>query len=461
MAPSFFRTAVALLPCAAAIVLFARLMPLVVEAPLIAGPRDSLRLDPLVLTGWLILGLSVARPGTTLLRTLRLVIGAFLAGLALAAAVPALHLLLLYLASLMLLGGLGPGWLFAVGALSLANLEFFTRTTGFTHLVLPALVCASLSGSGGLPWPTHWLDGNDFEVALRPFWLLSLLRSLENGPWPLAWTLFVPLVGSVAALVAAAQAMTARECENSVERLLAAVALWALACIGVNTTLGVVAALWVMLAHSLLLVFLWKRERTPRLLIGCLLFVAGWWTVAALAGAKAFLLAGLVWLAGAALTWASFVRTNAPARDESNVFWRRWSAAVSATLAATVLIPLALFSGLVTRTVGLRIADGLGAGLTAFGLVDTWSWIGVGALDAARQRVGLLPIVPLTLLWLVVLAVIWLAARLMDRRMLASPLGRRQLERTLPALLGPAVEADEAEREIRSRVWWLDTGRDG
>lgn len=461
MAPSFFRTAVALLPCAAAIVLFARLMPLVVEAPLIAGPRDALRLDALVLTGWLILGLSAARPGPTLLRTLRLVIGAFLAGLALAAAVPALQLLLLYLASLMLLGGLGPGWLLAVGALSLANLEFFTRTTGFAHLVLPALVCAGLSGSGGLPWPAHWLDGNDFEVALRPFWLLSLLRSLENGPWPLAWTLFVPLVGSVAALVAAAQAMTAREREHRVERLLAAVSLWALACIGVNTTLGVVAALWVMLAHSLLLVFLWKRERTPRLLIGCLLFVAVWWTVAALAGAKAFLLAGLVWLAGAALTWASFARTNAPARDESNISWRRWSTAVSPTPAATVLIPLALFSGLVTQVVGLRIADGLGAGLTAFGLVDTWSWIGVGALDAARRRVGVLPIVPLTLLWLIVLAVTWLVARLMDRRMRAAPLRRPQAESNLPALLSPAIEAGEAERVVRSRVWWLDTGRDG
>jgi hypothetical protein len=156
------------------------------------------------------------------------------------------------------------------------------------------------------------------------------------------------------------------------------------------------------------------------------------------------------------------VRTNSPARDESNISWRRWSPAVSATLAAIVLIPLALFSGLVTQVVGLRIADGLGAGLTAFGLVDTWSWIGVGALDAARQRVGLLPIVPLALLWLVVLAVTWLAARLMDRRMLASPLGcRQEAESNLPALLSPAVEADEADRAIRSRVWWLDTGRDG
>ena len=469
MAARLLRIVLALLPLAVGLFMV-RLMPQAV--PALADRIATWRLDPLALGGLVLLPLGTARVQVSLKHALRLMLGTAGLMLALAATSPLLQLLLIYGSSVMLLPGLGPRWFVAFGFLMLAHLPLqiaalvgagsqVAHAAG-TIWVLPALVLAALAGLGCVPWPAHRSDDIGWERLLRPFWLFPLLRSLETGPWPIAWTLLVPLLGTVAAVGAAIDLLRARDARRGMERLLAVVLGMALVCGGLNTTPGVAGAVWVVLAHGLLLVASRGgsgRISPPACLL--LLFVAGWWTAAAATAAGAFLVAGLVWLAGMAGSVAPMVWPDSGALPETpqpphanGVPGRGFAGAVSAAL---VLVLLALFAPLLTEFLALPVADQLGAGLTPFGLLDIWPWIGMAALDAAHRRAALLPSVALTPLLLVTLAVTWLLLRLgtplvylLTRR---SPLPRASEESAVPAAA--------AIQSIRNRVWWVRARRDG
>ncbi len=307
----------------------------------------------------------------------------------------------------------------------------------------------------------------EWELLLRPIWLFPLLRSLESGPWQIAWALLVPVVGAAAMLWTAMEALRARNSRRGMERLLAVVLGMALICAGLNTAPGVAGALWALLAHALLL--LWMPGDNGRAVLpACflMLFVAGWWTAGAAAAAGAFLVAGAAWLAVmvagiAAVLWPdrAVTREGYLARRHPPFRHRARRGGTGVAMVGLSLVLLALFAPLATEFLVVPVVDQLGAGLTPFGLLDVWPWIGVAALNAGHRRVALLPTVALAPLLLTVMSAVWLLLRLAarpPRSLTRQPLaGVSEGPRVLPSPLVPLITG------LRRRIWWLRTARNG
>lgn len=98
----------------------------------------------------------------------------------------------------------------------------------------------------------------------------------------------------------------------------------------------------------------------------------------------------------------------------------------------------------------LPAVDLLQGGLTPFGLLAVWPWIGVAALDAGQRRVTTLPTIAALLFGLVVAAGVWLVARV--------PALSIKDQHSAPAHLSQSSMLDA---KFRSRVWWLGERRDG
>jgi hypothetical protein len=280
----------------------------------------------------------------------------------------------------------------------------------------------------------------DFEYVLRPLWLFPLLRTLQSGPWPSPWPLVVPLFGTAGAAWAAYRAFTTSDGGQVIERVSSVMLLMALVCAGFNSATGVAGVLWVILAHALLLLWTraepWHGSPVPLFLP---LFLAAWWTTAAASSGRAFLLAALVWLAGCIGTAALVCHYPQDRPQRMNG---------APLLLVCLLAGLTMaFTPLVTRFVARPVIDQLDPGLTPFGLLDDWPWIGVAALDPGHLRTELWPSVALVPLFLVPLAVIWLLLRILTRP--------RQEE--LPQLPAGETLADR----LGDRVWWAARRRRG
>ena len=463
------RTAVALMPLAAGLALL-RYMPEARQTQVLRMGEVTWSLDALTLVAVVLVALGAARPRASLWGTLRLAAGVVGVASAIGATTPLLRLLSLSVASLLLIDGLSVRWFLALGMLAVAELlPQAAPLIGLADdraraLLLPALIVAALLGAGGVPWSPRGAGSSGYELVLRPVWLVPLLRSLEAGPWPLPAVLSVPLLGAALAALAAIEVLAIRDRRRGAERLLAAMLLWAFACVGLSTTLGVVAALWVLLAHALAVLWMGENgEMAPAAML-VPLFAAAWWSGAALAGARAWLPAGVVWFAGIAGGGAFLLEPMAAPPPRTSVRIARWHRRTGAVARGILLLLLALFAPLMTRFAGLRVADQLGAGLTAYGLIDIRPWIGIGALDAANRRVALLPSVALLPLLLVTLAVTWLVLRVLGRRTSPAPRGyppplQGEGSDSPPSLPGKGVGG--LGPFVRRRVWWVRAERDG
>jgi hypothetical protein len=132
-------------------------------------------------------------------------------------------------------------------------------------------------------------------------------------------------------------------------------------------------------------------------------FVALWLGVGAALAGGVPLLSVAIWLAGLGAALA-VLRTAAEERAAGGGTWgqlrRRWAAALSVTLGvaapAVVAWPIQ------------PVARQLQGGLTPYGDLTIWPWVGLAALDAARQPVASLPSAALGGLMLVLAALAWL-----------------------------------------------------
>ena len=99
----------------------------------------------------------------------------------------------------------------------------------------------------------------------------------------------------------------------------------------------------------------------------------------------------------------------------------------------------------IARLLILPVVAQLQGGLTPFGDLNIWPWVGVAASDAAHTQVTTLPSIAIALLMLVLTALVYVVARL------------RAIHRSEPSVEQPAADlpASTLLSYLRAEVPWL------
>lgn len=438
-----------LLPLMGSLLLL-RFVPRVTEAPATRQWLIAWRLDPLSLVFLLSLCFAVAvlpppndriwRQPVRALACLGLIVAGLLAQ----------HLLVLPLALI----GVGVAlrswrWLLAAALLtiSLGWLRFAGGRTWdaaqtaplLTAPIFLLLLAGSYAGLGGYPLGLRRERSDPLRLALQPIWLLPLLRAIAWGPWNSGWALAVLLLGGATALWSGTAALWAIADDERIERLAGTWLGMALAASGLLTTVGTISVLWQVLTYGVSLGLLWTRRwrwwAAPLPLSAS--FVASWLVQGATAASGTALLAAALWLATLFSGIAVFRLPRDPATRS-----RTATILLGLTLLLGVLVPLPV------RYLLNPAVEQLQAGLTPFGLIDVWPWIGLAALDAGQRRVAVLPSIAVAALALVAAALVWLIARLLGS------IGADDSD--------ASAETTGMWQTIREQVWWArGAGRRG
>lgn len=438
-----------LLPLMGSLLLL-RFVPRVTEAPATRQWLIVWRLDPLSLVFLLSLCFAVAvlpppndriwRQPVRALACLGLIVAGLLAQ----------HLLVLPLALI----GVGVAlrswrWLLAAALLtiSLGWLRFAGGRTWdaaqtaplLTAPIFLLLLAGSYAGLGGYPLDLRRERSDPLRLALQPIWLLPLLRAIAWGPWNSGWALAVLLLGGATALWSGTAALWAIADDERIERLAGTWLGMALAASGLLTTVGTISVLWQVLTYGVSLGLLWTRRwrwwAAPLPLSAS--FVASWLVQGATAASGTALLAAALWLATLFSGIAVFRLPRDPATRS-----RTATILLGLTLLLGVLVPLPV------RYLLNPAVEQLQAGLTPFGLIDVWPWIGLAALDAGQRRVAVLPSIAVAALALVAAALVWLIARLLGS------IGADDSD--------ASAETTGMWQTIREQVWWArGAGRRG
>ncbi len=236
-------------------------------------------------------------------------------------------------------------------------------------------------------------------IIARLLWLLPLARLLSLGTWNTGWNLATALLGAVAALLAAGAALAAPRHSARQSAIACAYAALGLATLGLTTGAGLAALCGCLLAALLAVVpgrpvpATGWRTLLPWLLVPLLPFglpfVTIWLGVSAAVASGGVGLAAAVWLVALLINLAAVVRGwNAPG-------WACWL-----SLALGVLTPVWL------RWLAGPLIAQLQPGLSVYGDLVIWPWVGVAAENSARQPVATLPSVAVAGLLVVLLAIV-------------------------------------------------------
>ena len=323
--------------------------------------------------------------------------------------------------------------------------------------------------------------------ALAIAWSYPLLRLYSLGPWNTGWSLATLLVAGALACWCATSAFTERDHRRRDTRLNASYFAMALAAIGLGTSAGIAAACFCLLAVLILGAGIaGEPARSPigsiggpsdqqsidssdrstsSSLIAWLLagvfpfttpFVATWMLIGASVAAGVPLLAGIAWLVALVngLTIALWGGANPPRR-------------IALALASSS-VALGVGAPLVVRGVIQPVVAQLQGGLTPYGDIAIWPWVGLAANDAAHVQITTLPSIAIALLMLVLTALVYVVVRLRDTYAdtpPATPNGsasttidatsiREELLRNLRddvpwlgVLIGPRAQPEESPRE--------------
>jgi len=299
-------------------------------------------------------------------------------------------------------------------------------------------------------------------LAARLAWLYPLLRLYSVGPWNSGWSFATLLLGGAAALWAALEALLAPDQDARARHAQSCYLGLALAAFGLSSGAGLAAGCYCLLVALLLAVPAGTNDErrttndegstlsrspaptfyrsialplmSPWLLSPALPltgpFVAVWLVVGAGAGGGVTALSGAAWLAGLLLALGPLLQPAPPLA-------RRAGALSLALGVGAPLVLLALAEPLIAQLQG---------GLTPYGDVAIWPWIGVAAQDAAKSQVAALPSLAVAALMLVLGALVYLLVRL-----------RAELRPPVPVPAeGPAAEEPfDLARLLRREVPWL------
>jgi hypothetical protein len=266
----------------------------------------------------------------------------------------------------------------------------------------------------------------------RIAWLYPLVRLYSLGSWNSGWSFATLLLAGSAALWLALTALTR---PSSVTRTTSSSYLaLALAGFGLGTGAGVAAGCYGVLAALVVGSLTNDGGRTTEdggqgdkkteelqatdhgpqttdhepistwLLSGALPFtapfIATWMLIGAATAGGVIALAGVVWFVAllSALTLALRGWESATHRS-----------AAGASAAFGVAAPLVLL--ILIEPVILQLQDGL----TPYGDVNIWPWIGIAVRDSANVQVATLPSIAVAVLMLVLTALVYLASRLYEQ----------------------------------------------
>jgi hypothetical protein len=300
--------------------------------------------------------------------------------------------------------------------------------------------------SVGYPLPGSWF----FHFA----WLYPLARLYSLGPWNSGWSFATLLLGGALALWCACSALVQPAAATRNARTQSIYLALALAGLGLSNSAGVAAACYGILTYLVLSVGHGdgrseKSDHRPLDQISILLpwlfssaipltapFVAAWMLMGASVAGGVALLAGVAWLAALLHGLAGALWNDAQPAP----------AARPLMFAGVVSVVLGVGAPPIARLLILPVVAQLQGGLTPFGELNIWPWVGVAASDAAHTQVTTLPSIAIALLMLVLSALVYVVARLREsRRPEAVQLDQPVAEIPMSALL----------RYLRDEVPWL------
>jgi hypothetical protein len=259
-------------------------------------------------------------------------------------------------------------------------------------------------------------------------WLYPLARLYSLGPWNGGWALAALLLGGGAALWVAVKALFHPE-SRSLLALPSFLGL-AIAGVGLGTGAGIAAGCYAVLAYLVVAIGDQKRDwrleirdleaeslisnlQSPNSALRWLLsgalpfsapFVAAWMLVGAGVAGGVALLAGIAWLI---LLLNSLCAALASGQ-------RAFGSLRPLRVAAAASAALGLGAPLVVLVLIQPIIEQLQGGLTPYGDVNIWPWVGLAAIDAAHAPATTLPSIAVAALMLVLSALVYLVARLRD-----------------------------------------------
>ena len=269
------------------------------------------------------------------------------------------------------------------------------------------------------------------ELAIfRTAWLYPLVRLYSLGPWNNGWTFATLLLAGSTALWAAATALTLPAQHGQHTRILLSHLGLVLAALGLGTSTGIAAGCYGLLAYLVLVVGREMNDRRPAfevstaqppisdrqspiphlpwLLSGAVPFTAPfvvtWMLIGAGVAGGVALLSGVAWLTMLlnALATALAIAPVPPDRHRALVV----AAATSALLGiGAPLVVLVLIQPVIEQLQG---------GLTPYGDVNIWPWVGLETIDSAHQQVTTLPSIAVAGLMLVLAALVYLIVRLRE-----------------------------------------------
>ena len=272
------------------------------------------------------------------------------------------------------------------------------------------------------------------EIGLLRFaWLYPLARLYSLGPWNSGWSFATLLLGGALALWCACSALIRPDASTRNHRTQSSYLALALSGLGLSNSAGVAAACYAVLAYLVLWVghSEWGTEDPahppsaiphppspipPTWLLSSALpltapFVAVWMLIGASVAGGVALLAGVAWL-------AALIHGLAVALWDGTE-----PAQARRPLLVAGALSLALGAGAppIARLLILPVVAQLQGGLTPFGDVNIWPWVGVAASDSAHTQVATLPSVAIALLMLVLTALVYVVVRLRELRRADQP----------------------------------------
>jgi hypothetical protein len=245
----------------------------------------------------------------------------------------------------------------------------------------------------------------------RIAWLYPLARLYTLGPWNSGWSFATVLLGGALALWAAVAAL-ARPTERAYLSQTSMLAL-ALAGFGLSSSAGVAAGCYALLTFVILVLAQPDEdaEKDPQKgLLGWLLtgavpftapFVAAWMLIGAAVAGGVALLGGVVWLA---------LLLNCCAAALADLSGRE----PSLRIAAIASLVAGIFAPLVVRWGIQPVLEQLQGGLTPFGDINIWPWVGMAAISAGHTQITTLPTIAVAALMLVLSALVYVVTRLRD-----------------------------------------------
>ncbi|MGB9752967.1 hypothetical protein [Roseiflexus castenholzii] len=347
-----------------------------------------------------------------------------------------------------------------------AALDSFTFWFVLLAAVIPLLPSGALAGDMGFETISHSpptrpatrvADGGMPGLPAREgvdlfafAWLYPLMRLYTLSPWNEGWSFAAIALGGGAMLWLTLGALTATVHSHRAERHRRRMLALALAGIGLSSGAGLAAGCYAVLVSMLLVVTEDPESATelnssatvwgfPPSVPSWLLsgafpmtapFIAAWMIIGAGAAGGVTVLTAVTWLTMLVGALPTVIDTPATAST------RRW-------IGGGISLALGIASPLVVRFLIQPVIEQLQGGLSVYGDINVWPWIGLTMVNSARTGITTLPTIGAAGLMVVLSAMVYLLSRLLRPK--------PEIDSSSPA----STASDEVLNDLCRAVPWL------